>query len=440
MRKPPTQALRTIALLAVVLAAAVAFAPAAAFGNTVGSTRGGTASAPTAQLALAQPSAALPGLPPISRDLSRVAVDGPAFRRARSSYEAVAEVHAVEQSRRVGIDHALADVAAQTARVQADTASARARLAALRTRLDDVDQAIADLAIGIYMSGGPAARVDAALATDTPAVNDADRRDVLGTASLDVLLAERSAYQQRIDAVEEGLAEAVGAVGDLQRRERELLSERPTASDAELAAAPAVAKERVAYEAARTLATVEGVEFPLVALDAYYRAARTTAEEAPRCQLRWWALAGVSRVEGHHGSYGGVVLDARGDTSRPIIGIPLDGSNNTRVVRDTDDGALDGDTTYDRAVGPMQFIPETWRRFSADGNEDGDMTPFNMYDATLAASRYLCRASGALDADPGLRSAYFSYNQSPEYVERVLSFARFYERALELPEPAEPSR
>lgn len=438
MRKPPTKALRTVALLAVVLAAAGAFAPAPpATVNAARLASSGAASAPGTPLMLAQPSAALPGLPPISRDLSRVAVDGPAFRRARSSYEAVAEVLASEQSRRVGIDRALSDIAAETARVRSDTASAQARLAALRTRLDAVDRAIADLAVGIYMSGGPAARVDAALATDIPAVHDADRRDVLGTASLDVLLAERAAYQQRIDVVRERLATAVALERELGRRVRDLVSGRPAAIEAELAAAPAVAKERVAYEAARTLATVEGVEFPLVALDAYYRAARTTAEEAPRCQLRWWALAGVSRVEGRHGSYGGVALDTKGDTTRPIIGIPLDGSNNTRVVRDTDDGVLDGDPTYDRAVGPMQFIPETWRRFSADGNEDGQLTPFNMYDATLAASRYLCRAGGPLNADPGLRSAYFSYNRSPEYVERVLSFARLYERALELPEPSD---
>ncbi|MFZ6002497.1 MAG: hypothetical protein ACOYXM_01060 [Actinomycetota bacterium] len=435
MRTPPTQALRTVALVSVVLAASAAFAPAPTSAGTAEPASAEAANAPSAPLTLSQPSAALPGLPPISRDLSRVAVDGPAFRRARASYEAAADVLAAEQSRRVQIDHALAEVATQTTRARADRASALARLAALRTRLDEVDGAIADLAIGIYMTGGPAARVDAALATDTPAVNDADRRDVLGTASLDVLLAERAAYQQRIEVVEERLTEAQAAAGDLGRRSRDLIAERPTAMEAELAAAPAVAQERVAYEAARTLATVEGVEFPLVALDAYYRAARTTAEEAPRCQLRWWALAGISRVEGHHGSYGGVVLDAKGDTSRPIIGIPLDGSNNTRVVHDTDDGALDGDPTYDRAVGPMQFIPETWRRFSADGNEDGEVTPFNMYDATLAASRYLCRASGALNADPGLRSAYFSYNHSPEYVERVLSFARFYERTLELPDP-----
>ncbi len=160
------------------------------------------------------------------------------------------------------------------------------------------------------------------------------------------------------------------------------------------------------------LAQVEGVEFPLVALDAYYRAATTVAEERPTCGVEWWGLAGISRVEGRHGTYGGTTLMPNGDTDKRIIGIQLNGTNSTAVIGDTDDGTLDGDPSYDRAVGPMQFIPQTWRRFEADGNEDGTTSPFNLYDATLAAATYLCTASSGLDADPGLRAAYFSYNHS----------------------------
>ena len=104
------------------------------------------------------------------------------------------------------------------------------------------------------------------------------------------------------------------------------------------------------------------------------------------------------------------------------------------MVGDTDGGTLDGDASYDRAVGPMQFIPQTWRRFEADGNEDGTTSPFNLYDATLAAATYLCTASSGLDADPGLRTAYFSYNHSLLYVDSVLGYARLYERSIDVPE------
>ena len=186
------------------------------------------------------------------------------------------------------------------------------------------------------------------------------------------------------------------------------------------------------------LANVRGVEFPLVALDAYYRAARSTADENPACAIRWWAIAGISRVEGHHGTYGGAALDELGDATKRIIGIQLNGSNQTRVVRDTDGGALDGDPVYDRAVGPMQFIPQTWTRFAADGNGDGVATPFNLYDATLAtATLPVPGQRGTRRRSPGLRTAYFSYNHSAAYVDRVLSFARLYEHVVEVPAGAD---
>jgi membrane-bound lytic murein transglycosylase B len=83
----------------------------------------------------------------------------------------------------------------------------------------------------------------------------------------------------------------------------------------------------------------------------------------------------------------------------------------------------------------MQFIPQTWSRFQADGNDDGTISPFNLYDATLAAAKYLCTSSSGLDADAGLRTAYFSYNHSAPYVDSVLGYARRYERAIDVPDP-----
>ena len=83
----------------------------------------------------------------------------------------------------------------------------------------------------------------------------------------------------------------------------------------------------------------------------------------------------------------------------------------------------------------MQFIPQTWSRYQADGNEDGTISPFNLYDATLAAAKYLCTSSSGLDADAGLRTAYFSYNHSVPYVDTVLGYARLYERTIDVPDP-----
>lgn len=389
--------------------------------------------------ALAPPSPDLPGLPPVSLDLAAVPVDSSDLQRALRAYEEVDGALAAAQARRLEVDRGLATSRVEQQRRTAELAAARASAAAAQARLDVVDAAIADLSISLYVDGGSAARIDAALTDEQPAINDHDRQRVLASASLDVLLAEHQAYEARLEAAQARIAVATDALAAVATDRAALSEARPAATEAEAAAAPPVAEERVRYEGARVLATVDGVDFPLVALDAYHRAAGTISEEDPACAVRWWAVAGISRVEGRHGTYGGSRLDEQGDTTQRIIGIQLNGTNATRVVADTDGGEIDGDPAYDRAVGPMQFIPETWRRFAADGNDDGVQSPFNLYDATLAAARYLCRASTALDAEPGLRQAYFSYNQSEAYVTNVLGWARLYEARVELPGAPEPT-
>lgn len=396
-----------------------------------------TGSAPSAPLVLDQASPDLVGLPPTSTDLAAVAVDSPGFRRARAGYERAAEALAGNQAARVEIDAVLADLGAGQAQAEARRGAALGQAAAARARLQDVDAAIADLAIALYASGGATARVDAALASEQPAIHDADRRDVLGDASLDVLLAERAAYGERLRQARAAAAAADSELMALERRRGALTAARPAAVDAEAAAQPAVGRARVTFEEERALATVDDLGFPLVALSAYYEAATSMTEEDPACAVQWWAVAGIAQVEGHHGTYGGGALDPMGDATERIIGIPLDGTNNTRVVTDSDGGALDGDPVYDRAVGPMQFIPQTWAHFASDGNGDDLATPFNLYDATLATARYLCRASRGLDTDPGLRVAYFSYNHSEPYVDLVLAYARSYAGALDLSRPAD---
>jgi hypothetical protein len=77
------------------------------------------------------------------------------------------------------------------------------------------------------------------------------------------------------------------------------------------------------------------------------------------------------------------------------------------------------------AVGWMQFLPSTWKRYGVDGNGDGRRNPYDPADAILAAARYLAAAGGALD----LAGAVFSYNHSPSYVRAVLGTASAYAQA-----------
>jgi hypothetical protein len=330
------------------------------------------ASAPTAPVApIAPPSPDLPGLPATSIELAAIPVGGATFERAEAAYREIDGRHAAAQTARHELDHTTSVLQSRLRELEVAQASADARVAALTTRLKAVEGAIQELAVESFVTGDEDARLNEAIASEVPAINEAEKRDVLGGLSMDVLLSERAAYKARIDEAQTRSDEAATDLAKAREALDALTGDRGPALDDELATAAEVADERVEYEEARVLAVVEGVEFPLVALDAYYRAAATVAEERPGCRVEWWGLAGISRVEGRHGTYGGASLLPNGDTSKKIIGIQLNGTNKTRVVADSDGGRLDGDASYDRAVGPMQFIPQTWKRFGADGNDDG---------------------------------------------------------------------
>jgi hypothetical protein len=180
---------------------------------------------------------------------------------------------------------------------------------------------------------------------------------------------------------------------------------------------------------------------PDVALAAYVQAQEMTAESDPTCGLRWSLLAAIGRVESNHGRFGGAELRDDGYGTKPIRGVPLDGRPGVALIRDTDEGRLDGDAVYDRAVGPMQFIPSSWPIAAADGNGDGRSDPDNIYDAAFAAASYLCGGGSDLSTPAGRRAAVLRYNHSDEYANVVLSLAQAYEegRADPLPPFDEPA-
>jgi membrane-bound lytic murein transglycosylase B len=167
---------------------------------------------------------------------------------------------------------------------------------------------------------------------------------------------------------------------------------------------------------------------PKVAVEAYQRAAATLAASDAACHLPWQLLAGIGRVESDNGQFGGAVLLPDGYGTRPIYGIPLDGRDGVALVRDTDGGTLDGDPNFDRAVGPMQFIPSTWALYGVDGNGDGKKDPNNIFDAALGAADYLCAGGGDLANPAQETAAVLRYNDADEYAHVVLALAASYER------------
>jgi hypothetical protein len=121
-----------------------------------------------------------------------------------------------------------------------------------------------------------------------------------------------------------------------------------------------------------------------------------------------------------------------------ITGPPLDGNGVARIP-DSDGGRWDGDVTWDRAVGPMQFIPTTWGSLGRDGNGDRVADPNNLFDAAVSAAGYLCLSGdGDLDDPARLRQAIYSYNHSWPYVDAVLGWAWLYQGGV-ITGPAVPS-
>mgnify|MGYP000849220995 FL=1 len=302
------------------------------------------------------------------------------------------------------------------------------------SEMDRLGGELRQVAVSAYVSG-TGRELSPLFALDTSTLDDLATASVTAGALADRQLSQldratrnaitRRNEEQLATAVREGVRDALA---EAERVRVQAADDRERLTG-ELMVAEATVEEE------RRLATVEGADFPLVVLDAYLKAARLMELLAPGCDISWWALAGIGRIESRHGTYGGAEVRADGSLTEPIIGIPLTGAMGTAHIRDSDGGRIDGDPVYDRATGPMQFIPQTWARWGLDADGDGEANSQNLYDAAAAAAAYLC-ASGSMRDDAGLERGYFSYNHSGFYVFAVLTAAHDYRDSVSIPPPS----
>jgi membrane-bound lytic murein transglycosylase B len=169
------------------------------------------------------------------------------------------------------------------------------------------------------------------------------------------------------------------------------------------------------------------MRIPAVALAAYRNAEQAMAVAAPGCGLSWNLLAGIGRIESGHANGG--ATDAHGTAIYPIYGPSLDGTlaGNEVIVQTVQAGH----PVYARAMGPMQFLPGTWSRYASDGDGDGKADPQNIYDASLAAARYLCSGGLNLRNQSQVLTAILRYNNSMAYAQNVLGWAAAYATGVE---------
>ena len=279
------------------------------------------------------------------------------------------------------------------------------------------------VAVNLFAGGNPAGEI--LLGLDGDELTFAHRVHELTSLTLDEMMEQRrqaeADFLAAVDAHERAIRTRTGL-----EQERATLS----ASASELARAAAELQTT-----ARTLLPLAAVAITLAdvprepkltprALDAYVNAELTMTEVQPGCRISWRTVAAVAAVEGSHGTHGNARLGMDGVPDRDIIGLALDGvavdnlGETVALVADTDNGRWDQDRVYDRAVGPLQFIPGSWSRWARDGDGDGATEPQDIDDAALAAAAYLCNY-GSLRSWDTWNAAVFGYNHSPAYVNSV---------------------
>ena len=292
------------------------------------------------------------------------------------------------------------------------------------------------LAVAGYVTGS-AAPVDYLLRARDP--QDLARRNTLVRSATEARKQAVDGFDAARRGVSRQLDEAIAARDDAAAAFEQ--------ADAQLSSDSAVVQllqadienKRLLLDLVTAAAPVAPSDIPRLFLDAYRSAAATMWRRSPACRVPWTALAALGRIESNHGRYRDSQLALNGDVWPRVLGIPLDGTRSA-TIPDSDLGLLDGDPVWDRAVGPMQFIPSTWARIGIDGNGDGNADPNNAYDAALSAALYLCRAApqGNLDTDEAaLRQAFFSYNHSDAYVELAVATKAGYD-AMAASLPADP--
>jgi len=299
-------------------------------------------------------------------------------------------------------------------------------------------------AVAVQLFEGAYDADDSALSLDSDSQLSVYRNVEIAESTLEEMIARREAAEIALADAEAALADAIATTAELTA-EHERLDEEATVLSRSRTRLDARAREAIPGAAEAYVladATSEPGLTPRV-LDAYINAEQLTTVAQPGCRITWRTIAAVAAVEGSHGTYGGRSVGVDGRADRPILGLRLDGTGVDNYgsplasIPDTDRGRWDGDRQFDRAIGPLQFIPQSWERWKRDGDGDGETDPFDIDDAAAATAAYLCNYGNHSSWDTW-KAAIFGYNHSVDYVNSVKASLDRIQRVRLPAVPTEP--
>ncbi len=349
--------------------------------------------------------------------LDSLSLESAAFRDALATRDRTVEAIATAERRIPVLERALVDLRSANEQLADGLPRLVATAEAADFAVGNARDNLAELAVLRYVYADSRSVVDVLSSGVEEQARNLERDLVIRTAS--------AAHTYLLGSTEQTRADATGAITTARSGVVEV-AVRIDALLGEISRTRSVIETQTALlpglnddvDAERKVSRITGSDLTVVVVDAYLRAAETMQAETPACGVTWTLLAGIGYVESRHGTYGGSSVGLDGLVSPSIIGIALNGQRDTAVITDSDGGRLDGDTVNDRAVGPMQFIPSTWRGYGRDGNDDGRVDPQNIYDSALSAADYLC-SRGSVSTPAGEVGAILRYNSSMAYVRAV---------------------
>ena len=101
------------------------------------------------------------------------------------------------------------------------------------------------------------------------------------------------------------------------------------------------------------------------------------------------------------------------------------------AIHDVETGRdAQGETSSAGAMGPRQFLPDTWAAYGVDANQDGTADPLDLADALAGATNLLC--ANGVTANETYQSAIWNYNHSWTYVRMVLARAAELHRIVRI--------